>query len=156
MAAPAATSRAFPLIPVIAGSIVVLCAVLAGLYLARPGATPSERAVPVEAKAYLKNLALSDVAMEASENFMKQQVVEVKGFIANNGPRALRSVDVYCLFYGVNGQELHRERLPIVNARNSVLRSGEKRAFRLPFDAVPEGWNQSMPKMVIAQITFAQ
>ena len=86
---------------------------------------------------------------------MKQQVVEVKGVIADNGPRALRSVDVYCLFYDVNGKELQRERLPIVKSKNAPLRPNERRHFRLPFDAVPEGWNQAMPKMVIAQITFA-
>jgi hypothetical protein len=25
----------------------------------------------------------------------------------------------------------------------------------MPFDTLPDGWNQALPKMVIAQITFA-
>ncbi len=87
---------------------------------------------------------------------MKQQVIEVTGTIVDNGPRSLRSIEVYCIFYGINGQEIHRERLPIVSSKLAPLRPGEKRAFRLPFDALPDGWNQSIPKMVIAQITFAQ
>ena len=106
-------------------------------------------------KQYLPHLALSDVSMQATENFMKQQVIEVKGKITDNGPRTLRSVDVYCIFYDINGQEIHRERLPIVPLQGPALRSGETRPFRLPFDAVPVVWNQALPKMVIAQIKFA-
>lgn len=157
MAAPATAPRKFPLIPVVAAAIAVLLAVAAGVYLLRPQPVPSSDPTPsAEAKAYLTHLTLSDVSMEATENFMKQRVVEVKGFIQDNGPRSLSSIDVFCLFYGLDGREIHRERLPIVNSRNSPLKPGEKRLFRLPFDALPDGWNQSMPKMVIAQITFAQ
>jgi hypothetical protein len=65
-------------------------------------------------------------------------------------------VSVYCLFYGVDGREIYRERVPIVGASAAPLKPGEVRAFRLPFDSLPEGWNQAMPKMVIAQITFAR
>lgn len=93
--------------------------------------------------------------MKASENFMHQQVVEIEGKIANNGARPLRSVDVYCLFYGLDGRELHRERMSIVRSSTAPLKPGETRAFRLPFDSLPDGWNQAMPKMVIAQIVFA-
>ncbi len=157
MAPTAAAPRRFPLIPVVTGILVVLVFAIGAFYLMRPPApSRQETTASAEARAYLPNLALSDVAMEATENFMKQQVVEIKGTIADNGPKALRSVEVYCLFYDVNGKELQRERLPIVNSKNSPLKPQEKRHFRLPFDAVPDGWNQAVPKMVIAQITFAQ
>ena len=86
---------------------------------------------------------------------MKQQVVEIQGRITNDGPRPLQSVDVYCLFSGVAGREIHREKVPIVKTKGMPLKPGETRAFRLPFDTLPEGWNQAMPRMVIAQITFA-
>jgi hypothetical protein len=115
----------------------------------------SEAQASADAKAYVKNLELADVNMQAAENFMKQQVVEVVGKISNRGPRALDSVYVYCLFYGVNGQLLHRERVPIVRSKGKKLAPNETRAFRLPFDALPAGWNQDMPKLVVAQITFA-
>ena len=29
------------------------------------------------------------------------------------------------------------------------LKPGEEKSFRLPFDTVPESWNQSMPGLVI-------
>lgn len=93
--------------------------------------------------------------MKASENFMKQQVVEVEGSVANNGDRLLNSIYVYCLFYGVDGREIHRERIAIVPPEGRSLKPGETRHFRLPFDTLPDGWNRALPKMVIAQIGFA-
>src|ERR1700758_1327490 len=100
--------------------VIVAAGLIAGLvYLARPvsksAATPPASSA---AKAYLPYLALSGVNMQATENFMKQQVVEVTGNISNNGSRELDSVEVYCIFYGVDGREIHRERQFIVNPQS--------------------------------------
>jgi hypothetical protein len=147
-----------------ASLIVVVALVLLGLaaaliYLNKPVTKEAGSVAPTaEAKAYLRNLALTDEAMQATENFMNQRVVEMLGNITNNGPRKLASIDVYCLFSGVNGAVIHRERVPIVKSGGGVapLGPGETRPFRLPFDDLPEGWNQAMPHLVIAQITFAE
>jgi hypothetical protein len=154
---PISTLGRRPAAPIIVAALVVVIAVAAVLvYLNRPAKTTRQGPASPEAKAYVHNLALSDVSMKASENFMRQQVVEIEGKIANNGARPLRSVDVYCLFYGVDGRELYRERVPIVRSSTGALKPNETRVFRLPFDSLPEGWNQAMPKMVIAQIAFAE
>lgn len=148
--------RKLPLIPLILGGIVILCLIAAGIYLSRPKTARPGPEASVEAKAYLPNLALSDVTMQASENFMKQQVVEVRGAIQNNGAKTLRLIEVYCIFYNPTGQEVHRERQAIVSASGPPLAPGQKRDFRLPFDALPDGWNQALPRLVIAQIRFAR
>ncbi len=153
--APVAPSKKTPVLPLVLGSIIAVVLIAAAIYLSQPATKPPETGASTEAKQYLPYLALSDVSIQATENFMKQQVIEVKGKITDNGPRALSSVEVYCLFYSVNGKEIHRERLPILGAKGPPLHSGETRPFRLPFDAVPDGWNQALPKMVIAQIKFA-
>ena len=158
MPTPAPAKQTRSLLPIVVGFAVVLLAVAGFLYLSLPRSSarnPAQSSASLEAKAYLPYLKLSDVAMQASENFMRQQVIEITGKIQDAGPRPLQSVDVYCLFYGVDGREIHRERLPIVNAKTNPLKPGEIRPFRLPFDSLPEGWNQALPKMVIAQITFA-
>ena len=141
---------------VIAGALVLMILVLGVLYLRRPTTNqPADAPASAEAKAYVSNLRLSDVNMHATENFMKQQVVEIEGKIANDGPRALKSVDVFCLFFGIDGREIHRERVPIVKPAGSPLKPKEERRFRLPFDTLPDGWNEAMPRMVIANISFA-
>ncbi len=155
MAAPAVGKKA-PIIPIVVGLIVLFGLIAGMIYLRRTPRKSPESAVSREGTAYLAHLSLSDVSMQASENFMKQEVIEVKGKITDNGPRPLKTIEVYCLFYAPDGREIHRERLPIVNSQGPPLRPGETRGFRLPFDAVPDGWNQALPKMVIAQIAFAQ
>lgn len=146
--------RAFPIVPVAIGTIVVALAVI---FVFRPARGPQENASAslAEAKTYVRNLELSDVSMHASESFMKQQLVEIEGKIANHGNRPLKSVDVFCLFYNPSNQEIHRERSAIVAAKSTPLGPGQSRTFRLPFDALPDGWNQAVPRMVIAGITFA-
>jgi hypothetical protein len=149
--------KQIPLVPVLTGALALVLLAAAVVYLSRPEPkTATTGVASQEAKAYLPNLGLSDVNMQASENLMNQKVVEVLGNISNNGPRELKSIDVYCLFYGVDGHEIHRERLRIVGGvgTQGSLKPGATKAFRMPFDSLPDGWNQAMPKMVIAQITF--
>jgi len=157
MASSTATLRKIPVLPLVICAI-ALIALLAGFfYLNRPvPKSQSPAPVSAEANAYVANLRLSDVSMKASENLMGQQVVEVEGKITNVGTRPLESIDVYCLFSGMDGREIYRERLPIVRSKGTALASNESRAFRLPFDTLPEGWNQAMPRLVIAQIKFAR
>ena len=117
MASTVAPPKRFPLVWIVIALATVLV-LIAGLGLSESAGPHGLAEAPAsdEAKAYLPNLALSDVEMKAAENFMKQQVVEIDGKISNHGPRAIRSVDVYCIFYSVDGKEVHRERVPIVRS----------------------------------------
>src|SRR3954454_20094190 len=155
MATPSSTPNRIPrgLLIGASATLVLLAGVL--LYLSRPAPNRSAPPVSGEAKAYVSKLTLADVSMQATENFMKQRVVEIEGKIGNGGDRELRGIDVYCLFYDVSGREIHRERVSVLSRQGAPLRPGENRAFRLPFDALPEGWNQAMPRLVIAGIDFA-
>ena len=89
--------------------------------------------------------------MEAHESYMKQSVVEITGNIQNNGDRVLELIEINCVFYDPYGQVVLRQRVPIVSAQ---LKPGESKQFRLPFDNLPETWNNVMPQLVIAGITF--
>ena len=110
----AKNEKSVPLTAILTGVVFAVVAFFAVVYLNRPAQKNEDGGASPEAKAYLANLGLSDVTMQASENLMNQKVVEVLGNISNNGPRELKSIDVYCLFYGVDGRLLHRERLRIV------------------------------------------
>jgi len=105
-----------------------------------------------DAKAYVRNLQLTNVSMKATESYVGQTVTEIEGKIANSGSRTVEHADVYCVFYNSYGEVILRERVPIVV---TALKAGETRAFRLPFDDIPGGWNNQMPQLVIARIEFA-
>ena len=66
--------------------------------------------------------------------------------------RTLSRVELNCVFYDPYGQVVLRERVPIVR---SVLKPGETSSFRLPFEGIPGSWNQTLPQLVIATITFS-
>ncbi len=129
--------------------------VLAVLLTACQTQAPPAGEPTAEAKAYLKNLAFSEVELKATEAFSGHQVVEVLGRITNNGQRPIRSIEVFCIFYDAYGQIVLRERQAIVRGRDGEFTTGRTRAFRLAFDSLPESWNQALPQLVIAHIEFA-
>jgi hypothetical protein len=114
--------------------------------------TTSSTTLTSEAKAYVRNLKLGEVSMKATESYVGQTVTEIEGKLTNAGDRAVKRADVYCIFYNAYGEVVIRERVPIVS---SPIKPGETRAFRLPFDDIPDGWNHQMPQLVIASIEFA-
>ena len=115
---------------------------------------PADAPLTPEAKAYVKNLKLSDVEIKANKSYLNQMVVEINGKIGNAGDRALGTVEIYCIFYDSYGQMVLRSRVPIVSPRMGGLKAGETKSFRLPFDEIPESWNQAMPQLVIAGVKF--
>jgi flagellar basal body-associated protein FliL len=128
-------------------------------YLLRPGAGAPPQPAPLtaEARAYVRNLGLAGVQMKARESMMGGTLVEITGKITNNGGRNLARVELNCVFYDAMNQVVLRERVPIVRGRDGVgLKPGETRDFRLPFDNIPESWNQALPQLVIAAIDFQQ
>ena len=137
--------------------VLALAAGLAGfLYLERLAKQPAPAPPPLtaEARAYVRYLKLSDVEMKAHESYLKQSVVEITGNIENAGNRKLALVEITCVFYDAYGQVVLRERVPIVSQKTGGVGPGESKAFRLPFDNLPESWNQMMPQLVIARIDF--
>ncbi len=146
-------SRSRPLL------IIILIALAAGggllWFLSQPGPEPDVPVLTPEAKAYTRNLQLAGVEMKATENQLGQTLVEILGNITNAGDRQVRHVVLQCIFYDPYGQVIARELTPIVRARDGVLYPGETRGFRLPFDSLPDTWNQTMPQLVIAEIQFA-
>jgi len=113
-------------------------------------------ALTEEARLYVRSghLQLSEVEMNAKENFAQQTLIEVTGKITNTGGRMVKLVEINCVFFDPYGLVVLRERLPIVSARGGDLKPGETRTFRLPFDTIPQSWNQTLPQLVIARIVF--
>lgn len=116
---------------------------------------PPQPVLTPEAKAYVRNLALSEVEMKAAESYLKQDLVEIEGKITNNGDRTVTLVEVNCVFRDAYTQVVLRERSAIVGRTFGPLAPGQTKRFRLAFDNIPESWNRMMPDLVIAQIRFA-
>ncbi len=143
-----------------AARLLILAVVVAGagafaLLEWRAGADrPVEQVVLTEeARSYLGSLDLEGVEMAAMDNALGQTLVEITGTIRNSGERQVRSIRLNCVFFGVHGVELHRVLSSIVRPSDGLAPGGE-RSFRLPFDDIPDGWNQVLPSLYIAEIVF--
>jgi hypothetical protein len=139
--------------------IVLIALLLAGAgvvaYLELAPRKPvAEAPLTPEARAYIGNLKLSDVGMKAAQNFVSQRVVEIEGNITDAGDRNLDTVEIYCVFYDYYNKVTLRQRVAIVSPQMGGLKPGETKSFRLPFDNLPESWNQQMPQLVIAAVKF--
>ncbi len=152
MPSPTAAHRRLPA-PFLVTSFILVAALVAFIvYVSLPTQKAAPNGPTAEATSYLGHLELSDVKMQAAENFMNQQVVEIDGKISNKGQRAINRIDVTCIFRDVNGRPIYQQRVPVV--QQGEFLPGQTRSFRLPFDTLPAEWNQAMPNLVIAQIKF--
>jgi len=124
-------------------------------YVSRPPAAKPAAPLSDVARTYVRSLALGNVEMKAHESYMKQQIVEITGQLGNKGDRALKTVELNCVFYDPYGQIVLRKRVEIVTRKMNGLAPGETKPFRLAFDDIPDSWNQSLPQLVIASIDFA-
>src|SRR5438094_10298995 len=88
--------------------------------LNRKPAGDSRPVLTAEARAYLKNLALSEVQMQANESYLKQAVVEIEGTISNKGDRIVKLVEIYCVFYDPYRLVVRREREETAGRKSST------------------------------------
>jgi hypothetical protein len=150
----AQTDKSNLIVPIIV--IAALLPIIGGViwYIERNPRQPADKPVlTAQAKEYTKNLKLSNVEMKATTSYVGGTIIEIVGEITNAGNRPVDLVELNCIFYDLNGLVVWRERVPIVRRR---LNPGETRSFRLPFENIPQSWNQAMPQLVIANISFAQ
>ena len=128
----------------------IVLTLLVGLISCAPP-QPKEPPLTPEGKAYVRNLPLSEVTMKASDSYAQQTLTEIEGKVQNTGNRTVDRVDVFCIFYDHNGILVLKERVGLVK---KALKPGESRRFRLAFDDIPQGWNNQLPALVIAQVIF--
>jgi len=157
--APLKQKKPFSIPPALIVIVLVLLAGGAGfLWLTYQSRKPEPEPPPLTgvAREYVHHgfLPITDADMQAHESYLKQQIVEITGNIGNTGDRVVDTVEIVCIFYDPGNQVIARRKVAIVK-HGSHLSPGDKRPFRLPFDDIPDTWNQVMPQMVIARIDFS-
>jgi hypothetical protein len=151
---PAKKSAEVGVLVYVLGALAVLALAVFGYMQYAAKHQPTDAPLTPEARAYVKNLRLADVDIKANKSYLNQMVVEIDGKIGNAGDRPLDTVEIYCIFYDTYNQMVLKSRVPIVSPKMGGLKPGETKSFRLPFDEIPESWNQSMPQLVIAGVKF--
>ena len=81
----------------IAAVVIAIALAIAGgmlWFVNRPKPAEANAPLSVDAKAYVRNLKLSEVSMKATESYVGQTVTEIEGKIANAGERTVALFEV--------------------------------------------------------------
>lgn len=147
--------RSIPIPVYIAAAIALAGAGIFAYLELHPAGPAPELPLSAEGREYIKSLQLSEVTMKDTGSFAGQDLVEIEGKIANTGTRAIDVVEIYCAFRDPEGSIIYKPRVPIVSVKMGGLKPGETKSFRLPFDEIPDSWNQALPQLVVAGVKFS-
>jgi len=137
-----------------AAALVVLVAIAIIASRHRTHSSRIETPLTAEQKDYLANIAVTDAKMSAAQNFLGQTVIYMDGQVANNGPRAVKEIEVQLEFVDILGQVVLRDRAKPLSPPAPALKPGEIRAFQFFFDHMSTQWNQAPPRVTIRSVQF--
>jgi hypothetical protein len=113
---------------------------------------------------YAASLPMSGLQMSEADSFSGAKVTYIDGQITNKGNRTLTAIIVQVGFHNDVGQfaqrlavplSLIRTRQPYVDIQPvsaAPIEPGQRRDFRLIFDAVPPEWNQQYPELRVISV----
>jgi hypothetical protein len=141
---------------VLLAAAVLAIGIAIGLLLMRSRArAPSPHpALSEEQKAYFSQVVVSNVQMSAAENFLGDTVTYLDAQVTNQGPRAVRELELELGFVDMLNQTVLRETVRPITPRTPPLEPGETRSFRVSFDHMPAEWNQAPPAVKITFLEF--
>lgn len=149
---------------VVAAVAVVILAVVAVLVLEHGKSTSTVMPVSATGDPYAANLPISGLEMSESSNLAGGKVTYLDGHITNKGDRTVTAISVQVLFRNVAKEvaqnetqalKLIRTRDPYIDLQSvaaSPLKPGDKRDFRLIFDAVSQDWDGAYPQIRILKV----
>ncbi|HYH00253.1 MAG TPA: hypothetical protein VD837_14050 [Terriglobales bacterium] len=142
--------------------LLVAAAVLAGVIAFAPFA-PKERVAPTSADVPIQptggQVQVSDVNITKSP---QDQAANLTGTLFNAGNTDINAIQGVANFKGNNGQNVASLTAPIMGMRENggtqplaenPLKPGERRAFQMRIDRVPEGWNGNLPELQFTTVT---
>jgi hypothetical protein len=94
---------------------------------------------------YRKKIEVGDLALSRAENFIHQEVTILNGDVSNAGTQPVAGLGLTMEFFDDMNQVVLRETRGILRSPGPVLAPGERRAFEISFDHVPNSWNMQMP-----------
>jgi len=155
MESPVDDSRSTRVFIVVAG--VVLAIIVASVILIRRGGPPpssASSALTEEQKAYLGQIAVTEVRMSAAQNFLGDTVTYLDARVTNKGTKVVRQLELELVFVDVLSQVVLREMTRPITPRTSPLKPGESRSFRVSFEHIPVDWNQTPPTVTPKAVQF--
>jgi hypothetical protein len=104
---------------------------------------------------YAKKIEVGNIAMSRAENFLHQEVTTLTGELYNSGPEPVLALTLTTEFSDDMNQIVLRETRKVLEPPGAALAPGERRAFEISFDHVPNSWNMQAPAVRISHLQLA-
>jgi hypothetical protein len=147
------SNRRSPIVLIIgAAALLVLAGVLywASRYAPAPVQRPEIPLAmgPAESE-FVSHIEFLEPQVARATNFLNQEVTFVFGTVKNNGPRAIRQIEVTMEFHDVFGQVVLRDKNRLFSEEAIPLESYHTRDFQITYETLPAQWNQAYPELRI-------
>ncbi len=155
---PEDSGRRTPIVLLV--GIAALLLLVAGAYFVNritPAPVPTtELPLPMGAgeQAYVRNIQIFDTKVARAANFLNQEITFVFGTVLNNGPRAIRQIEVQLEFHDLYNQTVLRDKQRLFGRRAAPVAPNERRDFQLGYEIMPAQWNQAYPTLEITGLAL--
>jgi hypothetical protein len=143
------------LVGAVAMIVIVGALYFASRYAPAPATSP-EQPLPMGAaeQAYAPQIQFLDLKVARAANFLNQEVTFVFGTTSNNGPRAIRQIEVTLEFHDVFNQVVLRDKQRLFSPTAVPLAPNDRRDFQLTYESIPAQWNQASPTVKIVGLAL--
>ena len=123
---------------------------------APPPAVPHELPLtmrPAE-EDYVAHIEFLEPNVARAANFLNQEVTFVFGTLRNNGPGAIRQIELTLEFHDVFGQVVLRDKVRLFSPDAIPLESNKTRDFQITYETLPVQWNQAYPSLRVSGLAL--
>ena len=105
---------------------------------------------------YVPHIEFEAEAQQVSRatNFLNQEATFVFGTVKNNGPRAVRQIEVTLEFHDVFKQVVLRDKERLFSPDAIPLETDHMRDFQITYETMPAQWDQAYPTIHITGLNL--
>jgi len=142
---------------IIGASIAVVVGILLVWVLA-PSARNNVSSVPlteISDTATIQNyLQLSHLSIATSENFARQRIYVISGYLKNVSDKPVRMAELKMAFTDFDGKSIFDYTQKVIDRNQKPLLPGAELRFEVRQENLPRGWNYRVPITEISKIGY--
>ena len=141
----------------VGGAIVLVVGVLL-LWAFIPSAQDNAATVPLteisDAGTVQNSLQLSHLSIATSENFARQKIYVISGYLKNVSDKPLRMIELKMAFTDFDGKTILDYRQKVLEQNQKPLPPGVELRFEARQENLPHGWNYRVPVTEVSKIGY--
>jgi hypothetical protein len=101
---------------------------------------------------YSKKIEIGNITLSRAENFLHQEVTTLTSEVHNAGTEPVTGLRLTAEFSDEMNQVVLRESRKVLGTPEVALAPGERRAFEISFEHIPDAWNMQAPAIRVSYL----